>query len=132
MCWTIKRQDKAITFISCFFFQNTRNNFLQIQNNLRNVNHQINAYEKIFNDFKNLDGLQSLTPSSTRRKSPRFVNTGKATTDLLQFSISKAVFPVPKNSDNIHDTDRNKLLPKQSVALLPDPVKLNYFWLNYF
>ena len=55
-----------------FFFLNTRINFLQIQNNLRYLNDQINACGKLFNDFKNLDDLQSPTTSPTR---PRFVNT---------------------------------------------------------
>ena len=122
----------------------TGNKFLQIQNNLSHLNDEINVYGKLFNDFKNLDGLQSPAPSPTRRKSLRFVNTENSTTssscdssaislqttpniieneglidNSTQFSDSKAVFPIPKNIDSVSGADRNKLL---SVNLLPDPI----------
>lgn len=81
------------------FFQSTKNNFSQIQNNLNHLTEQINAYGKLFDDFKSLDGFQS--PSPTRRKSPRFLDKENSKDNSSSVALStNSNMKIPSSNEN--------------------------------
>ena len=60
------------------FFQDTKNKFIEIQEEAHKLNERISAYSKMFEEFKTLDDLKSPPQSSPkRRKSARNANKEK-------------------------------------------------------
>lgn len=64
------------------FFQNTTKKFLDLKDQAAKLNESINAYGKLFDDFKSLDNLKSPpVPSPKRRKSARNIDKEKRDTN---------------------------------------------------
>lgn len=112
------------------FFQSTKNNFLQIQNNLINLSGQISSYGKLFEDFKSLEGLQSpQLPSPTRRKSPRFLNNENSNQELnlnLNNSATTSSFALPNLNQNAKSNSVEILINKTNTnTVFSSPLTTN-------
>lgn len=69
------------------FFQSTKNSFINIQNKLSLLSSEIAAYGNLFDDFKQLNNLESPVSSPKRRKSSRNKNKINVDASVIPNSI---------------------------------------------